>query len=57
MKLRFIDSWQTEFHRLWSIRYLLVFGAFIGVAAAPNATSATTATIYGIGAIWRAPRI
>jgi hypothetical protein len=39
MKLRLIDNWSTELHRLWSIRFSLAFGAFTGVAAVTSAFS------------------
>lgn len=33
MRLRLIDDWSVELHRLWSIRLSLGFGVFTGVAA------------------------
>lgn len=37
MKLRLIDNWPAELHRLWSIRFSLAFGAFTGAAAVTSA--------------------
>lgn len=31
-KLRLIDDWKTELHRLWSIRVALAYAAFTGMA-------------------------
>jgi len=31
--MKLIDNWQTELHRLWSIRVSLAFGVFTGVSA------------------------
>lgn len=41
MKLRLIDDWSTELHRLWSIRFSIGFAVFTGVAGVLGAFTET----------------